>query len=207
VNIGVDIGQVSDPTAIAVVRQVRETDMPLSKAQFNCHFLERLPLGTGYADVANRVAEVVSGVCAREERRPSLYVDITGVGRPVAEMMIAALKERQKEEPKTRWEFIGCSFTHGDRLKMGDWVGPWREASVGKAFLCSRLQALLQTGRIRWPRTAETEQLKKELLAYEIKVDADANDRYGAFKVGTHDDMVTALGLAVVHQFMAQRTI
>jgi hypothetical protein len=65
----------------------------------------------------------------------------------------------------------------------------------------------LQTGRIRWPRTAETEQLKKELLAYEIKVDADANDRYGAFKVGSHDDMVTALGLAVVHQFMAQRTI
>ena len=24
-----------------------------------------------------------------------------------------------------------------------------------------------------------------------------ANDRYGAFKVGTHDDLVTALGLAV----------
>ena len=36
-----------------------------------------------------------------------------------------------------------------------------------------------------------------ELLDYEIRVDTDANDKYGAFKVGTHDDLVTALGLAV----------
>jgi hypothetical protein len=28
-------------------------------------------------------------------------------------------------------------------------------------------------------------------------VSEDANDRYGAFKVGSHDDLVTALGLAV----------
>ena len=27
-------------------------------------------------------------------------------------------------------------------------------------------------------------------------MDENANDRYGAFKVGTHDDLVTALGLA-----------
>ena len=35
-----------------------------------------------------------------------------------------------------------------------------------------------------------------ELLDYEIRVDQNANDRYGAFRVGTHDDLVTALGLA-----------
>jgi hypothetical protein len=28
-------------------------------------------------------------------------------------------------------------------------------------------------------------------------VSEDANDRYGAFRVGSHDDLVTALGLAV----------
>jgi hypothetical protein len=28
-------------------------------------------------------------------------------------------------------------------------------------------------------------------------VEPDANDRYGAFRVGRHDDLVTALGLAV----------
>ena len=54
----------------------------------------------------------------------------------------------------------------------------------------------MQTGRIKLPRTAEAEALARELLDYEIRVDQDANDRYGAFRVGSHDDLVTALGLA-----------
>jgi hypothetical protein len=36
-----------------------------------------------------------------------------------------------------------------------------------------------------------------EPLDYEIRVSEDANERYGAFKVGSHDDLITALGLAV----------
>jgi hypothetical protein len=36
-----------------------------------------------------------------------------------------------------------------------------------------------------------------ELLDYEIRIDDNARERYGAFRVGTHDDLVTALGLAV----------
>ena len=39
--------------------------------------------------------------------------------------------------------------------------------------------------------------MARELEDYEIRVTEDANDRYGAFKVGAHDDLVTALGLAV----------
>jgi hypothetical protein len=68
---------------------------------------------------------------------------------------------------------------------------------LGKALLVSRLQMLLQSCRLHLPRTVEPEALREELDRYEIRVDEDANDRYGAFKVGTHDDLVTALGLAV----------
>jgi hypothetical protein len=68
---------------------------------------------------------------------------------------------------------------------------------LGKAYLVSRLQALLQCGRLHLPRTREAEVLTEELLDYEIRVDENANDKYGAFKVGVHDDLVTALGLAV----------
>ncbi|MDQ3700038.1 MAG: hypothetical protein M3442_03845, partial [Chloroflexota bacterium] len=39
--------------------------------------------------------------------------------------------------------------------------------------------------------------LGRELLDYEIRVDERANDTYGAFKVGAHDDLVTAVGLAI----------
>jgi len=35
--------------------------------------------------------------------------------------------------------------------------------------------------------------MSRELETYEIKVSEDANDRYGAFKTGAHDDLATAL--------------
>jgi hypothetical protein len=70
------------------------------------------------------------------------------------------------------------------------------QVSIGKAWLVSQLQALLQTDRLHLPRTPEAALLAQELLDYEIKVSEDANDRYGAFRVGAHDDLVTALGLA-----------
>ena len=37
----------------------------------------------------------------------------------------------------------------------------------------------------------------RELLDYGIYVDQNANDTYRAFRLGTYDDLVTALGLAV----------
>ena len=86
-------------------------------------------------------------------------------------------------------------FNHGDRLTW-EVSGNLVQGRLGKAFLVSRLQSLLQHGRLHLPKTPETELLAKELLDYEIRVDEDANDKYGAFKVGTHDDLVTALGLA-----------
>ncbi|NJL26457.1 MAG: hypothetical protein HC897_00590 [Thermoanaerobaculia bacterium] len=39
--------------------------------------------------------------------------------------------------------------------------------------------------------------MAKDLLDYQIEIDPAANERYGAFKVGAQDDLVTALGLAV----------
>ena len=39
--------------------------------------------------------------------------------------------------------------------------------------------------------------LAEKLNHYEIRIDVDANERYGAFRVGTKDDLVTALGMAV----------
>jgi hypothetical protein len=36
----------------------------------------------------------------------------------------------------------------------------------------------------------------EELLNYEIHVSEEGRDQYGAFKIGSHDDLVTALGLA-----------
>jgi hypothetical protein len=54
----------------------------------------------------------------------------------------------------------------------------------------------LQIACILLPRTTEARVLAQELLDNEIRVDERANDSYGAFTVGSHDDFVAALGVA-----------
>jgi len=117
-------------------------------------------------------------------------IDATGVGGPVVDI----LRERLGLHAR---DVVACTFTHGEKYGQDDDA---RTASVGKAFLVSRLQALLQTQRLKLPTTPESEALARELQNFEIRVDDDASDRYGAFKTGTHDDLVTALGLCVIYR-------
>ena len=135
--------------------------------------------------MAQRVAGIAANIDLRAGRpvRPPLYVDATGVGQPITDLLLAA-----------GVTVTPCYFTHGDRLT------PHQDGTMtlGKALLVSQLQVLLQSGRILLPRTMEARVLGEELLNFELRVDERANDTYGAFKVGTHDDMVTALGLAVL---------
>lgn len=185
VTIGVDVGQRVDPTAIAVAEAERR-QLPHGAPDWHqlVRWLERLPLGTTYPEVGARVKLVVAEVARRVGKAPLLYIDATGVGTPVVdELRLAGVRAR----------LTAVYFTHGDRRTVTE----DGEVRLGKAFLVSRLQALLQGGRLHLPRTEEAAALARELLDYEIRVDEAANDRYGAFKVGTHDDLVTALGLAV----------
>lgn len=69
--------------------------------------------------------------------------------------------------------------------------------SLGKELLACRLQALLQARRIHLPGTREGKALAAELRGYEIRVNEGGHARFGAFRSGTHDDLVTALGLVV----------
>jgi hypothetical protein len=181
VTVGVDIGQRRDPTAIAVVEQEHRG----SETHHIARHLERLPLGSPYPAVAERVAAVVGGVhAATSGEAPILYVDATGVGTPIVDILRAA-------SVGDLAQLKAVFFNHGDRRKVER-----GEVKLGKAWLVSRMQALLQSGLLHLPRNAEAEALGKELLDYEIRVTEDANDRYGAFRVGAHDDLVTALGLA-----------
>jgi len=185
VTIGADIGQKRDPTAVAVAEVEARVGRHKPEFYHVIRHMERLPLGTSYPDVATRLAEIVGGTRQRRGLVHTLYVDATGVGQPVVDALAAA---------NLGVPLMAVYFTHGDRRLEQE--GPPRYVSLGKTWLVSRLQVLLQTGRILLPKTAEAEALAKELMDYEIRVTEQANDTYGAFKVGTHDDLVTALGLA-----------
>lgn len=182
--IGVDIGQKRDPTAIAVAEAQERITHGRSEYHYLIRHLERLQLGTPYPDVARRVGKIYHGARARSGKEALIYVDATGVGAPIVDML--------RDDPPGTRSIKAVYFTHGDRREEAR-----GEVKLGKAYLVSRLQALLQTRRLHLPQTSEAEALAKELLDYEIRLDENANDKYGAFKVGCHDDLVTALGLAV----------
>lgn len=186
ITMGVDIGQKRDPTALCVAEtEPRKVD-GRTEIHFVVRHLERLPLGTPYPRVAERVARIAEGVRTRTGSGPLVYLDATGVGQPVVDI----LRERQPGG----W-IVPVYFTHGDRRNETR-EGANVHITLGKAYMVSQLQALLQNHRLHLPHTREAEALTEELLDYELRVSENANDQYGAFKVGTHDDLVTALGLA-----------
>lgn len=175
--------------------------------------LERVPLNTGYTPVADHLADLADQTIERrcqeiEEddiregvrflerdryRRQAesdlwFLIDVTGVGRPVVDDLI-----------RPRMAHLSCpitavTFRAGETSNV---VPRIREATMGKAFMVSRLQALLQGQRIKLPNTEEARALMSELVDYEIKVSRDASMELGA-KIGKHDDLATALGLATL---------
>ncbi len=175
--IGVDIGQKRDPTAICVAQVVLRGAI----WHYLIHLLERLPLGTSYPEVANRIVEIIDRSERTAGERPRVFIDATGVGLPVVDLV----QERFQSA-------VAVYFTSGNRRYESR-----GRVSLGKAWMVSRLQALIRGHRIHLPRVAEGRVLAAELHNFEMRVDQNAHDRYGAFRVGTHDDLVTALGLAV----------
>jgi hypothetical protein len=224
-HVGLDIGQQHDPTALVVAAVGDRYDDPAGRqtplfhednlprtpgtpivTSYQVQTMQRLDLGTQYTKVAAAVAATVAalweweiGLRQRKQiiglhRIPrALWIDATGVGRPVVELILDALKADGRCD---RTSVHPVTFTHGDRYIEH---GPFPEtASLGKAFLVSRLQVLLQQRQLALPRDhPEARAMARELKDYEIRVDGStSNDTYGAFKTGSYDDLVTALGLA-----------
>lgn len=209
VCVGIDVGQLHDPTAISVAEAIqtptgkhrwikrvpahidkrgqfheaREVD-PLMATEYMIRHIERLPLGTSYPDVAIKIADLLCNqVFAR--RRVQILIDVTGVGRPVYEDLKLEVQRREQ----TRKVIIKpITFTHGEKYTA-------TTGMLGKAYLVSRLQSLLQAGRVHAPNTKEVQATIEELKVYEIKVNQDGKDTYGAI-TGRHDDLATALGLS-----------
>jgi hypothetical protein len=221
-HLGLDLGQQHDPTALVVVA-VTDRYVPNGRLQqpfgmehlpvayptvetlYQVQSMVRFDLGTEYIEVAKRIAHRLAGLWEWEKQgriagdlhgpriQRHLYVDATGVGRPVVELIMRAIRE----EPRADRTIVHSAIITAGDSYVDD--GPYPATMrVGKGYLVSNLQVLLQQRRCDLPKQhPEAQAMRKELREYEIHVDpATANDTYGAFKVGAHDDLVTALGLA-----------
>ena len=188
VCIGVDIGQSQDPTAIVVADPVRREN----EIHYEIRFLKRLPLGLPYPSIIEELIRIYHNIPEPEGKlklRKQVWIDATGVGKPVVDLIRNTSSSIKLHEV----------YITGGEAK--DNINPWlRVIKLPKAYLVSRLQVMLGYGRIHLPNTEEALSLQEELKNYTIRVNENASPEFGAFKVGTHDDLVTALGLACLSE-------
>ena len=172
-TVGVDLGQSCDSTAIAILCEV-----PGTPTTYDCAHLERIPLGASYPAVVRRVQAIMSFPKLRDA---DLVIDSTGVGRPVFDLL-----QQAGLSP------IGVTITAGNEVTEKD-----GRFGVPKRDLIGAAQVLVQAHRLRIAKSLpEAETLVRELLGFQIKITTNGNDQYGAWRSGTHDDIVLALSLA-----------
>lgn len=172
--LGLDLGQARDYTALTVAERIGEED-----ALYHVRHLQRFELHTPYPVVVRRVVEMLR---LPQLADTTLIVDATGVGRPVVDLLHAAGLDP-----------VAVTITGGDSVTT-DSEGGYR---VPKRDLVGVLQVLFQTQRLKIAAALpDADTLTRELLAFEVKITTSANDTYGAWREGAHDDLVLAVALA-----------
>jgi len=185
---GLDLGQVNDPTATAVIERA-ELRGTFDHAQWayrkevelRLRFLRRTPLGTSYPRVVAQTVDLTRHPAFGG--RVDLAVDATGVGRPVVDL----LRESPRRGRMRAVMVTGAELQHE---KDGYFYVPKRD-------LISGLALLFQMGGLKVAQDLpEGETLVKELLGMERRSTAAGREQYGTWRLGAHDDLVFAVALA-----------
>jgi hypothetical protein len=134
---------------------------------------------TSYPTIVDRIDAYLKGPPLENQSR--LVVDGTGVGVPVVEMF-----RKAGLRPVPIWITGGSNITRKGQI-----------IRVPKRHLVSVLQVLLQSQRLKFARgLPERDILINELLNFRVKITANANDTYEAWREGQHDDLVLGLSMA-----------
>lgn len=194
--VGVDLGQSTDPTAIAVLHWRRRPLNTWSHENFvhrqdveehlDVRHLERLPLGMAYPAVVQHVADLLARppLCGDEDfPAAELVIDETGVGRAVGDIFEAA-----GMRPKRVTITAGLETTSGHGFNRHH---------VAKTILISQLDAALHTGRLRFAAAlTDANAMAEELKDFRRKVSDAGRSSYAA-RTGKHDDLVLAVAIAI----------
>ncbi len=191
--LGLDLGQQSDYSALAVVEVV--SPPPIEHVDWRgaithtpskerptllVRHLERWALGTRYPRIVQAVGERMRALTTTAHQ-PRLIVDATGVGRPVTDMFAAA-----------GIAHIPLTITSG-----GSWSWVDGGVHVAKMELVAVVQSTLQTGRLQVSAALpDVTTLTSELLNFHYKITAAANITYESWRESAHDDLVLAVAMA-----------
>jgi hypothetical protein len=183
-----DLGQVSDFSTLAIIERIQlvgDWDPVVfawkKRTMLRLRYLERIPLGTPYPDVVSRVKDVMRQVAA--EGGCELTVDGTGVGRPVVDLL--------------RRSGLPC------KLNAAIITGGIAESEsngyhhIPKKDLISGLQLAIQLGTLQIAGGMKFgPALVAEMAEMRVKITSSGNEQFGAWREGSHDDLVFAVALA-----------
>jgi hypothetical protein len=182
--IGLDLGQVTDFSALAIDHQ---TERPDRQKHHAIRHLQRWPLLTAYPDVVEDVVALLNRL--PEGAEVVLCVDVTGVGLAVFDLFV-----RAKARLGRRGRVVPITLTGGTAVKPSR--GGW---SVPKRDLVSSTQAALQTDRLKIvPSLEHAQTIEEELKVFKVKINvATANESFEAWRERDHDDLVLAVAIPV----------
>lgn len=197
--VGLDLGQATDYSALAVVERVlvlpagisethyerrRGTAVePRLRTELRVRHLQRWDLGTPYPSV---VADVAALMRSDQLRQAWLSYDATGVGRAVKDLFWEAFQVGDMgDHPPLPVTITGAENANGD--------------SVPKRNLIAAVQVPLQQGLLKiTPGMPLADVLERELTGFRMRLSASGRDTYDiGRKAGAgHGDLVIALALA-----------
>ena len=200
--IGVELGQVSDVTAIAVVEsltlpflrteEIRREGWidvrPVYQApdgtetrehppvNFALRHLERFPVGSSYVEIRDRVE-----ARARSLRGPAVVLDASGVGTAAVNLF------------RTSSLYITTvTLVAGDQSAHDG-----SDYRVPKKDIVSVTQVLLQTGRLKIAKALpHAKLLARELMNFRSRVTTQTIESQLDWREGANDDLVLALAIA-----------
>jgi hypothetical protein len=197
--IGLDLGQAQDFSALAIIECVRivtttkeaseETSGANTKdvlTQLNCIHLQRWQLRTSYPSIVADVVAMINGLDPSRipDRKPVLCVDGTGCGAAVIDLF---------KLEKFNAELLPILITGGSEVTRDSYV-----TKVPKRDLVGVVQVGLQNRMLKIASGLDlAETLSRELQNFTVKITDSANDVYGAWREGAHDDILLAVALAV----------
>jgi hypothetical protein len=201
--VGVELGQLSQVTAISVVEsqvwKIKRTEAvrrdswvdygPVYEApdgtetrvhppvNFALRHAERLGVGTPYADTVTKV----EAIC-RKLQNPTIVLDATGVGKAVIDLFTPL-----------QFSKITVLLTTGDQV-----TSEFSRYKVPKRDAISTTQVLLESGRLKFAkRIPHAKLLARELVNFRLNVTKPSSNDIPDWREGPEDDLVFSLAIAV----------
>ena len=192
-SIGLDLGQVNEHTALAIIEKVRSSDG--TTTHFHLRRLERYRLGTTYPQMADHVATLVDAEPLTRyvtdeflntvKTAPLLTIDQTAVGAPVARLF----KQRNLS-----FKAVMITASEGGTSSA-------LSSQIPKRDLVNALLVTMQNGHLKvskglelWPTLREEMQNFRRKITLRATSPSEAS--YELWRESESDDLVLAVCLA-----------